>query len=128
MGTVYSKVGKYDEAIKYLEKGLSIAIEIGDKSGEGTGLWDLGTVYSKVGKYDEAIEYLEKGLSIAIDIGDKDGEGTGLWELGNSLQQSRKIRRSHKVSRKGTKHCHRDRRQEWRRNRPMGTWEQSTEK
>ena len=81
LGTVYRKVGKCDEAIKYHEKGLSIAIEIGDKDGEGTAYANLGTVYSNIGKYDESIKYQEKQLSIAIEIGDKQGAATALHNL-----------------------------------------------
>ena len=45
-------------ALEYHEKGLKIAQEIGDRSGEGTVYGNLGATYHSLGDYRKAIEYL----------------------------------------------------------------------
>ena len=80
LGTVFFTLGDYVKANEYLEKALAIAIEIGDRKGEGTCYGNLGSVFISLGDYVKAIEYLEKALAIAIEIGDRKGEGTLLWK------------------------------------------------
>ena len=55
---------------------MKIAIEIGDRGGEGGAYGDLGIAYRSLGNYRKSIEYHEKHLKIAIDIGGQAGEGT----------------------------------------------------
>jgi tetratricopeptide (TPR) repeat protein len=72
------------EAIEYHEKSLNIAIEIGDKKGEGNSYTNLGDVYKSLSKYHESIKYEEKGLRIAIEMGDKEVEGSAYIILANA--------------------------------------------
>ena len=72
----------YVKTIEYLEKALAIAIEIGDRQGEGRCYGNLGSVSSYFGDYVKANEYLEKALAIAIEIGDRQGEGSRYGNLG----------------------------------------------
>ena len=53
------------------EKQLKIAIQIGDRDGEGGAYGNLGNAYQSMGDYRKAIEYYEKLLKIATEIGDK---------------------------------------------------------
>ena len=74
--------------ISFLEKHLKIAIEVGDRGGEGKTYGNLGNAYLSLNDYRKAIEYLEKQLKIAIEIGNRGGEGGGYGSLGlayNSL-------------------------------------------
>ena len=48
------------KAIEYHEKLLKIAIEIGDRAGEGAAYGNLGNAYDSLGQYPKAIEYHEK--------------------------------------------------------------------
>ena len=50
---------------------LNIAIEIGDKAGEGLANENLGVCYDYLGQSDKAITHQEMALSIAMQIGDK---------------------------------------------------------
>ena len=50
---------------------MKIAIEIGDRAGEGGAYGDLGNAYTSVGDFWKAIEYHEKHLKIALEIGDR---------------------------------------------------------
>ena len=76
----------YDKAKKYLQKALVIAIEIGDRKGEGSYYGSLGAVFQLCGQYDNAKKYLQKALVIAIEIDDRKGEDhiTEAWVLCSS--------------------------------------------
>ena len=81
-----SPLGDYQKAIEYHEKHLKIAIEIGDRGGEGGAYGNLGNAYHSLSDYLKAIEYHEKHLKIAIEIGDRDGEGRAYGNLGNAYR------------------------------------------
>ena len=53
---------KCQNAKEYPEKALAIAIEIGDRRGEGTRYGNLGSMFASLGEYQNAKEYLEKAL------------------------------------------------------------------
>ena len=74
----------YNKPVKYYEKRLKIAMEIGDRGGEGRAYRSLGNAYQCLGDYRKAIEYHEKSLKIAIEIDDRGGEGTANGNLGNA--------------------------------------------
>ena len=61
---------------------MKIAIEIGDRAGEGRAYGNLGIHYRSLGDFRKAIEYQEKLLKIAIEIGDWAGEGVAYGNLG----------------------------------------------
>ena len=63
---------------------MKIAIEIGDRGGEGRAYGNLGNAYDSLGAYRKAIEYHEKDLKIAIEICDWGGEGRAYGNLGNA--------------------------------------------
>ena len=65
---------------------MKIAIEIGDRAGEGGAYGNLGIAYKSLGDFRKAIEYHEKRLKIAIEIGDRAGEGGAYGNLGNAYQ------------------------------------------
>ncbi len=82
LGSAYSALGQVEKAIKYYEKALGIAQEIGDRRNEGTWLRNLGLAYTDLGQVENAIEYYEKALGIAQEIRDRRGEGNSLGNLG----------------------------------------------
>ena len=63
---------------------LKIAIEIGDRAGEGRAYGNLGTACISLGDYQKAIEYHEKHLKIAIEIGYRPGEVRAYENIGNA--------------------------------------------
>ena len=63
---------------------MKIAVEIGDRAGEGRACGNLGSAYRSLGDYRKAIDYHEKRLKIAIEIGDRRGEGGAYGNLGNA--------------------------------------------
>ncbi|XP_044168980.1 tetratricopeptide repeat protein 28-like [Acropora millepora] len=77
-------LGDFRKAIEYHKKHLKIAIEIGDRAGEGRASANMGIAYRSLGDFRKAIEYHEKDLKIAIEIGDRAGEGGAYGNLGNA--------------------------------------------
>ncbi len=70
MGNAYHALGNARKAIKYHEKALKIAQEIGNRNSESAWLGSLGNAYSVLGDVRKAIKYHEKALKIAQEIGD----------------------------------------------------------
>ncbi|XP_078348122.1 uncharacterized protein LOC144633186 [Oculina patagonica] len=66
---------------------LSIAKELGDRSGEGRAYGNLGIAYRRLGDFKLAIEYHKQHLSIARELGDRSGEGVAYCNLGNAHQR-----------------------------------------
>ena len=75
-------LGEYQKAIEYQENCLKIAIEIGDRAGEGTPYGNLGGAYQSLGDDKKLVKYFEKKLTIAIEIGDQAREGSVYEYLG----------------------------------------------
>ena len=55
-------LGDFRKASEYSEKHLKIAIEIGDRAGEGGAYGNLGNANFSLGDFRKAIEYHEKRL------------------------------------------------------------------
>ena len=68
----------------YQEQQLSIAIEVGDRAGQGAAYGNLGNGYYSLGQFQQAIEYHKQHLSIAIEVGDRAGQGAAYGNLGNA--------------------------------------------
>ena len=82
LGKAYYDIGQFKTAIKYHQRHLEIAKEVGDKAGEGRSYGNLGCAYDSLGQFKTAIEYHQRGLEIAKEVGDKFGEGIGYGDLG----------------------------------------------
>lgn len=81
--SVYIHTSRPDEAIKYLDKGIVIAIAIGDKQSEGSMLSSFGQAYWDKGNNEKAILYTQKSIDMTRMIGDKQGECMALHNLSN---------------------------------------------
>ena len=75
-------LGDSQKSIEYHEEHLKIAVEIGDRHGEGAAYGNLGICYKSLGDHRNSIEYHEKHLKIAKEIGDRHGEGQAYGNLG----------------------------------------------
>jgi hypothetical protein len=56
---------QFDKAVEFHEKDLSIALEVGDRVGEGIAYGYLGNSFVSLGQFDKAVEFHEKHLAIA---------------------------------------------------------------
>ena len=82
---------------------MKIAIEIGDRRGEGGAYENLGNAYDSLGDYRKSIEYNENALKIAIEIGDRRGEGGAYGNLGNAYDSLGEYRKSIEYNEKALK-------------------------
>ena len=90
--------------IEYHEQQLNIAIEVGDRTGQGRAYGNLGIAYYRLGQLQQAIEYHKHDLSIAIEVGDRAGQGRAYGNLGiaykslGQFQQAIEYHKQHPVS------------------------------
>ena len=61
--------------MEYPSKHLVIALEVGDRAGEGLAYGNLGCAYHSLGQFEKAVEYHSKHLAIALEVGDRAGVG-----------------------------------------------------
>jgi len=66
MGIVYSKLGIYNEALKYHLKSLGLAENTGDVFGLVSSYNNIGVLYISLHRYDEALNYYLKCLKIQL--------------------------------------------------------------
>ena len=91
-GCTYCGLGQFKRAIKYHQRHLEIAKEMGDKAREGVSYRNLGNAYQGLGQFKTAIEYHQRHLEIAKEVGDKTGEGRSYSNLGNTYQGLRQFK------------------------------------
>ena len=99
LGVAFSKLGKYQKTIEYIEKALSIIVlgkyrkanelfqkahrirmEIGGRKGEADYYRNQASLFSSLGDHQKAKEYLGKALAIILEIGDREKEAE-VYEL-----------------------------------------------
>jgi len=68
IGKVYQKQGKYDEALKYHNIGLTIAEDLGSKPNMVRSLYGLGKTYFLKKEYSTSIKYYQRAGTIAEEI------------------------------------------------------------
>jgi tetratricopeptide (TPR) repeat protein len=83
VGSAYSYLGRYPEALDQYREALASFRAIGDSWHEGAILGELGAVYGHLGQSKEALEHQELALDISRKAGDLAGEGSALNEFGN---------------------------------------------
>ncbi len=76
MGTVYTDLKKYSEALRYLFLGLDIAENLRDEKETATILLNIGTVYTEQKRYDLATDAFAKAIELASQLEEKNI----LWE------------------------------------------------
>ncbi|MCS7179397.1 MAG: tetratricopeptide repeat protein [Anaerolineae bacterium] len=82
LGSVYSRQGRWEEALEQYEQALETFRALGDRHGEAQTLTNLGSVYLQQGRWEEALEQYEQALEIFRALGDRHGEGQTLMNLG----------------------------------------------
>ena len=77
-GVVYWNQGKYEEALKWIDKALDIDEKVLDPLSPALAISysSKGTVYWDQGKYEEALEYYEKALPGFIKSYGEENENT----------------------------------------------------
>jgi tetratricopeptide (TPR) repeat protein len=94
LGEISRARGDYDTALHYLEAGLAMAREIGDKAGEAATLNNLSGISRARGDDETALRYLEASLIIRREIGDKAGESMTLYRMGLIASEAQSMERA----------------------------------
>lgn len=83
LGILSTMIADYIKGKEYLEKALTLSVDMDDRAGEATNYGNLGALFKSLGDYVMAKEYHKKALGIKIKIGDKQGEATDFNKLGS---------------------------------------------
>ena len=83
LATVYNQTEQPEEAIKTLQRGISIAIATGNKQSEGSMLCSIGITYFQKGDYEKAVSFVQQSVNVTQLIGDRQGECMALHNLSN---------------------------------------------
>ncbi|MBN2393014.1 MAG: AAA family ATPase [Anaerolineae bacterium] len=102
--------GDYTEALSYLEQGLQICREIGNRHIEGIISGTLAAIYKLMGKYAESQYYDERSVLLCHESGDRyheayarRGLGDSFYRQGDYTEALRQWKHALKISRDG--HC-----------------------
>lgn len=89
------KVGRYSQAIGYLEAALAASRALGDKENERFALYSIGWCRGELGETAQALEFTQQALQIALDTGDVTSQANMLslvgWNLGKQGLVDRSI-------------------------------------
>jgi predicted ATPase/DNA-binding SARP family transcriptional activator/Flp pilus assembly protein TadD len=83
LAMVSKRLGKYDEAERYLEQSLRAAREVDDLAGQCRALNGLGSLVSRRGDFFQALACYQEALRAARTCGDRRLEGSLVNNLGN---------------------------------------------
>ncbi|MHA1242442.1 MAG: tetratricopeptide repeat protein [Promethearchaeota archaeon] len=86
--------GNYDGALKYSERGMTVAEESGNKYCIGYCLKNMAIVYSLKGELDRSIMLYEQSLTIFNDLNNKDMVSSILNPLGSTYRMRGKFDRA----------------------------------
>lgn len=89
IGTALAFMGRNEEAMTYLERSLSAAMLLGDKTFQKGVLSSMGRLYLNQGDYPRARECFSRSLKISEELQDKGMIINCLWGLGE-ISESRK--------------------------------------
>ncbi|KAA3658807.1 MAG: hypothetical protein DWQ04_24015 [Chloroflexi bacterium] len=95
--TFLDRKGAYHQAMRHLERSLSLAQELESKDLEAGILMHLGGLFNRLGQYNVAKPYLEKALTIHQQIGRRWWEGWTLVYLGNWFVAQQQYKQSKKL-------------------------------
>jgi tetratricopeptide (TPR) repeat protein len=81
LGVTLRRLGRYDEALAYLQVAVATNRQAGQQLLEGHGLAAMGDVYCDLGGYEQALQHYRASLDLRREIGDRRGEGWMLHAL-----------------------------------------------
>jgi CHAT domain-containing protein/tetratricopeptide (TPR) repeat protein len=82
LGTIYTALSRYDEAIECLKQEIAIYGDLGNLEYQRYPLHNLGDAYMRLGRYDEALKYAEQALSLHREAKDRFAEAATMGTLG----------------------------------------------
>src|ERR1700753_1643427 len=85
IGIAHSALGAHQEAVSYLEHGIALAREAGERPLEGKTHKELGIVLAKLGQHSKAMKELRRALALLRRLGHRPQEAETLLALGDAL-------------------------------------------
>lgn len=85
LGIASSLTQNYQDAVKYFEQLLEVALKSLDLNGMLQACQNLGVTYNELKNYQQAIKYLRQGVEIAYQVGESQGLALALYGLGVTL-------------------------------------------
>jgi predicted ATPase/class 3 adenylate cyclase len=87
LGNAWILHSDYPQAVEWLEKAHTHAVQINDLVGISDALIELGIVQWRLANFERAIEYLQKGIEITRQVEDKKKEAYALTVIGQLKAQ-----------------------------------------
>ena len=87
MGTVFSALGEYEEALAHYKSALKLDQQLGDRASVAQKLGHIGSCYVALGDLSRAENYLGKALTIAEQTGDLAAAADAATSLGQARLQ-----------------------------------------
>jgi CHAT domain-containing protein len=84
LGSIYSSLNDYGQALDLTQQSLKIAEQLKSPILEVDTLYFLGDIYSKLGDYKNSAKYYEQALTIVKQFNNRQGEGTLLLALASN--------------------------------------------
>ena len=84
MGRTEISAGNSQNALDYLNRALSLSIQLGNDAQRAASLHSLGVAYRELDKLDDALRSLQESLSIKRRLGDKRGIALTLNAMGQA--------------------------------------------
>lgn len=84
IGSVYQRVGQYQNAVLYFQKARTLAGELGDRLIEGASLGSIGSAYLLQADYAQALVNYQRAFENARDIKDDFNAGRILGNIGEA--------------------------------------------
>ncbi|MDP4220552.1 MAG: tetratricopeptide repeat protein [Bacteroidota bacterium] len=73
---------EHSEALKYFDRSMKLAEEVGDMNSVAVSVSSMGIVYQNLGQYRQAFEHHSRALALAESVGNKEGMSRHLGNLG----------------------------------------------
>lgn len=87
IGVIYTHLGDYSKALKYLNQCLEINKKMGYQYGIARNLNNIGAIYYYQGEYPKALEYYEEVLNISLEHQIKKQIAVALLNLGETNEK-----------------------------------------
>src|SRR6266404_4917563 len=81
IGKVETDRGNPKDSLDYLNRALSLAVELNNRQGKATVLHDLGEAYKLLNRPQDALQNFQQSLEIKRQIGDKNGMAESLDQI-----------------------------------------------
>ncbi|MBC8042535.1 MAG: tetratricopeptide repeat-containing sensor histidine kinase [Rhizobacter sp.] len=82
IGNVYHRIGDYSKSLRFQERSLDLARQLGERREEAAALNNIGGVYISLSDHAAALEYLYESLTLLQRLGERALQASTLGNLG----------------------------------------------